>query len=198
LVRVVTGAGELTSSGTVAAALGLAVPIGMAALGGLWSERAGVVNIGLEGMMILGTFGAGWIGWQYGPWAGLATAVLFGAVGGLVHAVATVTFGVDQIVSGVAINILGLGATKFLADLLLSGTPGGGETQSPQIRAIGTISVPFIGDPLRSLERQGLILVSDLAVVLRGLTTDLAWITSLAVLLVGGTWFHPGRPPLRL
>jgi simple sugar transport system permease protein len=189
VVRVVTGADGLTSSGTVGAALGLAVPIGMAGLGGLWSERSGVVNIGLEGMMILGTFGAGWIGWQYGPWAGLVTAVLFGAAGGLLHAVATVTFGVDQIVSGVAINILGLGATKFLASLLLSGTPGGGQTQSPRIASIGGFSVPFIGDPLREVERHGWFLVSDLAGILRGLTTDISWITVIALLLLVATYW---------
>ena len=49
----------------------LAVPIAMAGLGGLWAERAGVVNIGLEGMMIFGTWGAGFGGYQWGPWAGL-------------------------------------------------------------------------------------------------------------------------------
>src|SRR5436190_798039 len=84
-VRVLSGATDLTSAGTVGGALGLAVPIGMAGLGGLWSERAGVVNIGLEGMMIFGTFGAGWLGWQYGPWAGVAAGIALGALGGLIH-----------------------------------------------------------------------------------------------------------------
>ena len=66
-VRVLTGAGDISSSGTLSAALALAVPIGLAGLGGLWSERAGVVNIGLEGMLVLGTWGGGWAGSQYGP-----------------------------------------------------------------------------------------------------------------------------------
>ena len=65
-----------------------------------------MVNIGLEGMMILGTWGAAYFTYWYGPWAGLARRRAFGALGGLLHALATVTFGVDHIVSGVAINIL--------------------------------------------------------------------------------------------
>jgi simple sugar transport system permease protein len=188
VVRVVTGVGNLTSFGTVSAALGLAVPIGMAGLGGLWSERGGVVNIGLEGMMVLGTFGAGWIGWQHGPWLGLLTGVAFGAVGGLVHAVATVTFGVDQIISGVAINILGLGATKFLASIFLDGTPGGGATQSPRIRPIGALGNGWIGDPLKAVEDTGWFVVGDLAGILRGLTTQLSYVTIIALLLVLGTY----------
>jgi general nucleoside transport system permease protein len=188
VVRVVTGAETLTSFGTVSAALGLAVPIAMAGLGGLWSERAGVVNIGLEGMMILGTFGAGWIGWQHGPWAGVITAVVFGALGGLVHAVATVTFGVDQIISGVAINILGLGATKFLASTFLDGTPGGGATQSPKIAPIGTLDNGWLGSPLRAVEETGLPVLGDLAGILRGLTTALSLATILALLLIVGSY----------
>jgi len=88
LVRVLTGYDDLTSSGTVGAALILAVPIALAGLGGLWAERAGVVNIGLEGMMVLGTWFAGWAGYQWGPWAALVAGLLGGAVGGLLHAVA--------------------------------------------------------------------------------------------------------------
>jgi ABC-type uncharacterized transport system permease subunit len=188
-VRVISGAGDLTSGGTVGAAISLAVPIGMAGLGGLWSERAGVVNLGLEGMMILGTFGAGWIGWQHGPWAGLLTAVLFGVLGGLVHAVATITFGVDHIVSGVAVNILGLGVTQFLARVLLEGTPGGGQSQSPRIPALPTLSVPGLADALQSVERHGWFLISDLAGILRGLTTNVSVLTLIAVGLVVATYF---------
>ncbi|MFN8074493.1 MAG: ABC transporter permease [Kineosporiaceae bacterium] len=194
-VRILSGARDLTSAGTVGAAVVLAVPIAMAALGGLWAERAGVVNIGLEGMMIMGTFGAGWMGWQHGPWAGVLTGVLLGALGGLVHAVATVTFGVDHIVSGVAVNILGLGASQFLASLAFTGTPNGGETQSPRIRPIETVSLPGVSGPLQSLERQQWFLLSDVAGVLRGLLTGVSLLTLLAVALVVVTylvlWWTP-------
>jgi simple sugar transport system permease protein len=187
-VRVVSGANDLTSRGTIAAALGLAVPIGMAALGGLWAERAGVVNIGLEGMMILGTFGAGWIGWQHGPWFGLLMAVAFGAGGGLVHAIATVTFGVDHIVSGVAVILLAQGVTQFLANVLLTGTPGGGGSQSPPIDPIPTVSIPGVGALLEPVEDTGWFLVADAAGVARGLTTSISLVTIIAILLVIGSY----------
>jgi simple sugar transport system permease protein len=197
-VRVTTGADDLTSAGTIGAALGLAVPIGLAGLGGLWSERAGVVNIGLEGMMILGSFGAGWIGWQYGPWAAVVSALLFGAVGGLIHAVATVTFGVDHIVSGVAINILGLGATKYLASILLAGTPGGGDTQSPPVDPLPTVGIPGIGGPLESLQGTGVFLLADVAGILRGLLTRVSVLTVIALLLFAATYYILWRTPFGL
>jgi simple sugar transport system permease protein len=197
-VRVVSGATQLTSSGTAEAALIAAVPIGLAGLAGLWSERAGVVNIGLEGMMILGTFGAGWIGWQYGPWPGVVAAIAFGVVGGLIHAVATVTFGVDHIVSGVAINILGLGVTQSRAATFLPGTPGGGSKQSPPIDSITTISVPGLPGLLESIEDHQWFVVSDLAGIVRGLTTDVSLLTIVALLLLVVTFYVLWRTPFGL
>jgi simple sugar transport system permease protein len=156
----------------------------MAGLGGLWAERAGVVNIGLEGMMILGTWGAGWAGYQWGPWAGLVAAVIFGAIGGLLHAIATVIFTVDHIVSGVAINILALGATQYLSKALFDGKEGGSTKQSPPVHPdMGRFSIPGITDPLSSLEKHHWFLVSDVAGILRGLLTNLSWITIIAILL---------------
>ncbi|HNN48846.1 MAG TPA: ABC transporter permease, partial [Marmoricola sp.] len=154
LVRLLTGAGELTSSGTIQAALTSTIPIAMAGLGGLWSERAGVVNIGLEGMMILGTFGAGYFGYHYGSLAGILGAIILGMVGGLLHAIATVYFGVDHIVSGVAINIIALGAAGFLAETYFTGLAGGGPTQSPPLPTPWTINIPFLDAPLARLEGQ--------------------------------------------
>ncbi|MEI6374968.1 MAG: ABC transporter permease [Actinomycetes bacterium] len=189
VIRAVTGVDNLSSAGTVAAALGLAVPIGMAGLGGLWSERAGVVNIGLEGMLILGTFGAGWAGYQWGPWAGLAAAIAFGALGGLIHAVATVTFAVDQIVVGVAINILAIGITQFLAAEWFQGASGGGSTQSPPIAPIGTVTLPGISSVAQTISETDIFFVSDLAGLIAGLTTNVSYITLIAVFAVVATGF---------
>ncbi len=189
IVRIVSGEPALTSSSTFATALLLAVPIGLAALGGLFSERAGVVNIGLEGMMILGTWGAGWAGYQWG-WAGaIAGGILFGAAGGLVHAVATVTFGVDHVVSGVAINILAAGIVRFLSELLYVDNPaGGGVTQSPALSSRPpSFSLPVLSsgpDLLGDLADRHWFLVSDVAGLLRGVTSGVGVLTLIAVLLV--------------
>jgi ABC-type uncharacterized transport system permease subunit len=198
LVRVLTGFDDLTSSGTVGAALILAVPIALAGLGGLWAERAGVVNIGLEGMMVLGTWFAGWAGYQWGPWAALVAGLIGGALGGLLHAVATVTFGVDHIISGVAINLLGPGITRFLSEVLYKeGTPaaeaGAGITSSPAVSGdTPTISLPLLSsgpDLLGKLESTHWFLVADIAGVLRGLTHEMNLLVVLAVLLLPLTFF---------
>jgi ABC-type uncharacterized transport system permease subunit len=189
LVRVVTDAGDIASSGTLSAAIGLAMPIGMAGLGGLWAERAGVVNIGLEGMMILGTWGAGFFGYQWGPWAGVLGAVGMGALGGLIHAIATVGFGVDHIVSGVAINIIGLGAAQYLAALTFTGKPGGGPTQSPPVDDLPSITIPGIASWASDIENKHWFFVSDLAALVRAVTNDLSVLTVVAVGLVVLTWW---------
>jgi general nucleoside transport system permease protein len=192
-IRVITGADQLTSEGQVSAALSLAVPIGLAGLAGLWSERSGVVNIGLEGMMILGTFGAGWIGWQSSPWLGLLCGIGFGVLGGLVHAVATITFGVDHIVSGVAVNLLALGTTQYLAKLFFSegkaADAGGNPKQSPPVDSLPNIDVPGLSDGLKSLENHHWFLISDIAGILGGLVTDLSVVTIFAAVLFVGSWW---------
>jgi simple sugar transport system permease protein len=190
LVRVITGVEGLTSSGQVGATLALAVPFGMAGLGGLWAERAGVVNIGLEGMMIFGTWGAGWAGYQWGGWAGVAAGVAFGALGGLLHALTTVTFGVDHVVSGVAISILAAGLAQYLSAVAFEGVPGGGPTQSPPISPrIGTVTIPWLADAMGDIEEQGWFFVSDLAGIVRGLTYQVSWLTVVAVALLPISFF---------
>jgi ABC-type uncharacterized transport system permease subunit len=147
------------------------------------------VNIGLEGMMILGTWGAGFFGWHYGPWAGLLGAMFCGMVGGAIHALATVVFGVDHIVSGVAINIIGYGAAKYLAARTFTGSPGGGPTQSPPLQNLPSLSIPGVSSGLGSLESKEIFFVSDLAAILRALVTNLSIVTLIALAMVALTWW---------
>ena len=198
-IRIITGASDLTSSGTASAALLLSVPIVLAALGGLFSERAGVVNIGLEGMMIMGAWAGGYIGSQHGPWAGLFAAMIFGSVGALVHAIATVTFGVDHVVSGVAINIIAAGLVRYLSTLLYQGGSWPGPSQSPGIESISLNGLPVLSgghyfgwkspDLLGSIASHNWFFISDMASILRGLTGDVSYVTVVAISFVPLAYF---------
>lgn len=193
--RVLADAPDLTSSDAFGAALRLALPIALAGFGGLVSERAGIINIGLEGMMILGTVGAGYAGWQWGPWAALLGGLIGGALGGLLHSLATVTFGVDHVISGVAIStFLAPGAARFFATAAFADA-GGGSTGSPPIDgALGRLTAPFLaGGPIGSwetpdtlgwLEDRRWFFISDVAGLFRGLVANIgvATIVLLAVL----------------
>jgi general nucleoside transport system permease protein len=185
----VTGAKDLASSGTIAATLIATTPIMLAGLGGLWSERAGVVNIGLEGMLILGTYGAGYFGYHHGAWAGVLGAVAMGMLGGLLHAIATVIFGVDHIISGVAINIIALGAVQYLASLTFVGLPGGGSTQSPKIPDVPTLTLDSLSDKLLEIEKNDWFFVSEVAALLRALCTNLSSLVIISFLLLIVTWW---------
>ncbi len=106
--------------------LEMSSPIALASLGAVFSERGGVVNIALEGIMGVTALMLVWgsITFQ-SPWMGLLVAVASGMVLGLVHAVATVTFKVDHVVSGVAINVFSIGLSRFLCQAFFDA-----ETQS--------------------------------------------------------------------
>ena len=114
--------------------LRMATPLGFAALGGIYSERAGVINLALEGMMLIGAFGYV-IGAQASGsvWIGLLVGISFGLVLALLHAVATITFQAEQIVTGIGINILALGITEYLLPT------------SEQVSGLPHWQVPLIG-----------------------------------------------------
>jgi simple sugar transport system permease protein len=107
----------------VASGIRLSIPYTLAGLGGTYSERSGVVNIGLEGMMLTGAFTAVAVTNSTGsPWVGLWAAIFAGMLLGLIHAVVCVTFKADQIVSGLAIIIFAAGITVFCSWLLYNKT----------------------------------------------------------------------------
>jgi general nucleoside transport system permease protein len=105
----------------VPAMIALAAPLIFTALGGVFSERSGVVNIGLEGLMVIGAFVsivfnltfADKLG-DWTPWVSVLVAMVAAMIFSLLHAVASITFRADQTVSGVAINLLAVGLSLFL------------------------------------------------------------------------------------
>jgi general nucleoside transport system permease protein len=107
----------------IASTIRLSTPLILAALGGLYSERGGVINIALEGMMLAGAFTAAVVTFfTHSPWAGLLAAVIAGLVVAALHAVVTINYRADQVVSGAAINILFLGVPALLSGALFEST----------------------------------------------------------------------------
>jgi general nucleoside transport system permease protein len=132
---------QLFGLATIASAIRAFVPLYLATLGGVFNERSGIVNIGIDGMMIFGTWFGAWGALQWGPVPGLLLAVVAGVAAAALHAMATVTFRVDHIVSGVAINILALGIPRFLS--IVAYDQG---TQSPQVPQLPKIDIPGLGE----------------------------------------------------
>jgi general nucleoside transport system permease protein len=180
VARSISGAESLTSGETFARSLRLAIPIALVALGAIFAERSGVVNIGLEGMMILGTWFTAWGTIQFGLATGIALGIIGGALGGLLHAVATVSFGVNQIVSGVAVNILAGGAVRYLNTLAFDQA-----SQSDNVNArVAKISIPVLSTAFRKMHETGWFLISDFGGLGEGLTTQLSLLTVASIALV--------------
>lgn len=189
IVQSIGDTDKLTSAPVSREMLRWALPVLLAGLGGLFADRCGVVNIGLEGMMILGMWFGAWGALEYGPWWGVVIGILGGALGGLLHAVATVTFGVDQIISGVAINILAPAGTRYLSQEVW-----GSPTQSPRTPGTGNWDLPFLsGGTIFGWESPNVLLtiaqkewwfVSDVADFAYGLTRGISFLALIGLLLV--------------
>lgn len=125
-----------------------AAPLIFTAIGGVFSERSGVVNIGLEGLMVMGAF-IGILfnllyadvfgGWT--PWLALVVAMIVSALFSILHAVASISFRADQVVSGVAINMLGIAIALFSVKMIF----GKGQTDLIQAK-ISRFDIPILQD----------------------------------------------------
>ncbi len=209
IARLASDNDDLTSGGTFGVALRTTAPIALAGLAGLFAERSGTVNIGLEGMMIMGTIFAGWWGWEFGPWMAIVGGVVGGMLAGLLMSVATTTFGVNHIVAGFAINILAPGVARFMANVLFTGEPGGSVTSSPGNRgSMGRFTMPFTsGGDLFGwttpnifgwFEEQGWFILADLAGFGVGMTTDVSYDVVLTILVFVLAGYVVWRTPFGL
>lgn len=121
------------------ASLRLSVPLAFAALGGLFSERSGVLNIALEGMLLSGAFaGAAGAVFTGNVWMGILLAICVGGIVGLLHAFLCVTLRVDQLVSGLAINLTAAGLTSFWSRILFN------SSQAQQLPGVENIGIPVL------------------------------------------------------
>jgi general nucleoside transport system permease protein len=169
----------LTSFGTLlASTIRNSTPLIFAALGGMFSERSGVVNIGLEGLMLISAF-AGVVGASLSGSAlvGLGFALAAGLIFALIHALMCITFEADQIISGTAINLLALGGTGFLMVQIF----GSGGT-SPRVPGFKEVAIP---------------LLSDIPLIGPGLFNQ-SLLVYLMYLLIPITWFVVFRTPFGL
>jgi simple sugar transport system permease protein len=134
----------------VAAALRISVPYTLAAVGASFSERGGVINIGLEGIMLNGALAYVLGAYQTGnPWLGVLSAILAGVLTAWLHAEVTVRFRADQITSGLGINLLAAGLTKFvLTQVFHSSSNSSRVVGLPEWNLFGLASVPALGPVL--------------------------------------------------
>ena len=162
-----------------------AAPLIFTALGGNFSERAGVVNIGLEGLMVMGAFSsivfnltfADSLG-AWTPWVALVVAMVVGALFSLLHAVASITFRADQTVSGVAINLLAAGLAMFLVKLIY----GKGQTDTIQY-SFKKIDIPVL---------------KDIPVIGELFFMNTYWTSYLAIIVAVIAWFVMYKTPFGL
>jgi general nucleoside transport system permease protein len=133
--------GQLIGFAVIASTIRAFVPLFLATLGAVFNERSGIVNIGLDGMMIFGTWFGAWGSLRWGPVVGFLVAIIAGTAVALLHAIVTVTFRVDHIISGVAINILALGVPRFLS--IVAFDQG---TASPAVEQLPHFSLPRLGE----------------------------------------------------
>ncbi len=191
IAQYLADAPAISSSATWGSGLRLTVPIAVAAMGGLFSERAGIINVGIEGMMVGGTWMAGLFGWLWGPWAALVGGVVGGLVFGVLMAVLCIEMGINQLVVGVSINVIATAVARFLSDVVFNGVDGGTIARSPRIDgSLPEVSLPFLSggwgtsDLLGQMAASGIPVISQLGGILGGLTRDVSLAAIIGLALV--------------
>ena len=135
-------ASDVPATRVIGGAVLLAVPIVFGALGGVIGERAGVVNIAIEGQLLAGAFSAAVAASVTGsPWAGLVAAVVAGVLVAAVLGVFTITYKVNQVIVGVVLNVLVIGVTSFLYTQVLVPNPDLNSTTR-----FSTVAIPLLSD----------------------------------------------------
>lgn len=120
----------------------MGVPLAFGALGGIYSSRAGIVAMGLEGMMLTGAFSATYVTYvTNNPWLGLLGGMLASMLIALFEGVLVVRYKIDQVIGGVGINLLALGGTNLLMQMVWNN-----RGKSPLVPTIGKIKIPGVGN----------------------------------------------------
>jgi simple sugar transport system permease protein len=140
---------EIFNQGLLFSAIRLATPLLLAALGGMFSERSGVINIALEGLMLAGAFTAASVTWYAkSPWVGLLSAIVAGAAVALIHAVACIRYRADQVVSGTAINILLTGVPALLSGAFFLSSGSTPQVPKEDLIPLTPVVIAFLLVPL--------------------------------------------------
>jgi general nucleoside transport system permease protein len=200
---------DLFSAGILFSTIRLSAPLILAALGGLYSERAGVINIALEGLMLAGAFTAAAVTHFTGsPWIGLISAIIAGALVAAVHAVTCIRYKADQVVSGTAINVLFLGVPALASGALFASSGSTPQIPKDNLLPIAPVIIAFILVPVTwyvlNRTRYGLRLraVGENPAAADTTGVSVAWMRYSAVIIsgmlaaIGGAYLSIGQSSL--
>jgi ABC-type uncharacterized transport system permease subunit len=176
----------LTADSTLAATLRLSVPIAFAALGGIFAEKSGVINIGLEGLLIVAAFSGIWATDMTGSvWLGLLGGVLASTLLAMLFAVVCIEFRADQIIAGLAIWLIALGLAPFASSVIYGGTNTKSVTSFKTLPEMGipvlsdalTATIPLVGVALADIPFFGALFDANPTVYLMFVAVALSWYT---------------------
>ena len=143
---------RIFSPATLNETLRTATPVALAAIGGAMTEHAGIMNIGMDGMILMGAFFGAYGSFLLGGgWLGLLLAVVIGVLVGMLFALFVVKLKADEFIIGCALNTFAIGLTGFLSDSIFGHKGGKGMAALPKIRLAFLDHIPFIGEGLQGL-----------------------------------------------